>query len=110
MNDQEFKKWENETFGYGYGTGESYTLPVLKRLFELFPESGPYDYAEIEKKIGAEIFWLLLTILMRSSEDILNYGSSPRYGWLDPKGKELKEYLATRTVDQLYDVVMSDGE
>jgi hypothetical protein len=105
MNDQEFKQFESDAFGYGYGSGETHLLSLLKKAFDLFPMEGNYDYKVLEQALGAEQFWLLLTLLLKAG-GIINYGTSPRYGWLDPKGKELKKYLETRTFDQLYEIVM----
>lgn len=107
MNDKQFKEWENETFGFGYGTGEEYTLPLLKKAFDLFPESGTYDYVTLEKELGQTTFWLLLNTLAHSP-GVINYGTSSRYGWLDEKGKEIKTYLSFKSENELYSIVMKD--
>jgi hypothetical protein len=46
--------------------------------------------------------------ILGKAHDVLNYGTSIRYGWLDDKGKELKAYLETKTVEDLYEIVMGE--
>jgi hypothetical protein len=51
----------------------------------------------------------MINILCKA--DILDYGTSPRYGWLTyEKGKLLGDYLENKTADELYDLVMSTTE
>jgi hypothetical protein len=34
MTDKNFIDWESQVFGYGYGTGEEYTLKALQVFIE----------------------------------------------------------------------------
>lgn len=108
ITDKNFIDWFSENFGYGYGTGEQYTLPALKKFIENCPENGNYDYQVLEEKVGKSETWFLINILCK--KDILEYGTSPRYGWLDEKGKLLKKYLSKKTDDELYNLVMVDSD
>lgn len=102
-----FVDWEAEVFGFGYGTGEKHTLSSLRRFLELCVHSSgdSYDFQELEREIGETVAWLLINILCRA--DIIEYGTSPRYGWLTTQGKRLQVFCTTRTSDALYDLVMA---
>lgn len=108
LTDKNFIDWFSENFGYGYGDGEQYIIPALKGFLGTCPIDGTYDYGEIERAIGKAETWFLMNTLCK--EDILEYVTSPRFGWLDEKGKLLKEYLATKTEDELYELVMVDSD
>lgn len=108
MKEKHFIDWFSEHFGYGYGDGEQYILPALKGFFEAVPNDGNYNYQEIEKKIGKAQTWFLMNILCQTR--MIEYGTSPRFGWLEPKGRTLKEFLGKRTSDELYTLVMTDDE
>lgn len=107
MNDQEFKEWESDVFGYGYGSGEMHVLSILKKAFSIFPEKGNYDYSILEKELTPEVFWIFMNTLCHTNK-IIEYGSSPRYGWLDKKGVEIKKYLENKDLDYLYELIMRD--
>lgn len=106
--DQNFADWESSAFGYGYGSGEEHTLPALKMFFSLISSEGRYDYRDLEKAMNPAVVWLLINILCR--EDMIEYGTSPRFGWLTKEGEELWEYLRQRTNGQLYDAVGQTDE
>ena len=108
ITDKNFIDWFAENFSYGYGDGEQYIIPALKGFLEVCPESGNYNYEDIENKIGKAETWFLMNTLC--GENFLEYGTSPRFGWLDEKGKLLKKYLAEKTADELYDLVMVDSD
>ena len=102
VTDKYFIDWESSIFGYGYGTGEQYTLKALKDFMKYLDDSS-YDYDTLERKMGSKtVAWLMINILCHA--DILEYGTSPRYGWLSEKGILLREYLKNKTVDQLYEL------
>lgn len=106
LKDKDFIDWFSENFGYGYGNGERYTILALKGFLEACPIEGNYDFETIEKKITPTVTWLLMNVLC--SKDILEYGTSPRFGWLDERGKMLKNYLKEKSDDELYELVMVD--
>lgn len=106
IEDKHFIDWEGEIFGYGYGTGEEYTLLALKMFFDTLTEDRNYDYEQLEKKMGHMTAWLMINILCHA--DIIEYGPSPRFGWISKKGKLLGEYIKGKTVDELYDKINTD--
>ena len=100
--DEYFRDWEADVFGYGYGTGEFYTLSALKMFMEKVIEKGFYDYSDLEKTLGGHVTWLTINILC--SADVITYGVSPRFGSLSDTGTQLKLYLSCRSVDDLYNI------
>src|SRR5208282_2288316 len=103
--DEYFIDWEQSTFGHGYGTGEQYIMPILKKFFELTEHKNDkvpdfYNYKTLENSLGKEVTWLLINILC--GVDILDYGTSPRFGWLSPQGLKLKKFLNSKTENELY--------
>jgi hypothetical protein len=106
ITDKNFRDWESDTFGFGYGTGEQYVLPSLKTFLNLCNE-GPscsYDYKILESQLSPAVTWLLINILASNKVDIIEYGTSPRFAWLTEKGKLLKEYVDSKTEDELYEI------
>lgn len=103
--DEYFRDWEAETMGFGYGTGEEHTLSALKGFMDSIEDGRKYDYTKVEAAIGAASCWFLINILCRHNVDILEYGTSPRFGWLTEKGKRLKQYIDTKTVGELVNIV-----
>jgi len=86
--DDSFSDWEGSAFGFGYGAGEQYIIPLLKAFLSEVPLVDSYDHENLESVLGAPIAWLLINVLVR--EDILEYGTSPRFGWLTKAAKEEK--------------------
>ena len=107
LKPKDFIDWFSENIGHGYGTGEAYTIPALLGFLDVTPEEGNYDYEEIEKRIGGASTWFLMDIFCKTH--FIGYGTSPRYGWLEKKGKLLKEFLKGKSVDEVYDLVMVDS-
>lgn len=100
--EQNFVDWEAHVFGFGYGTGEPHTLGALKSFMYAVgreDHAHAYDYTKLETAVGAVPAWLLLNILCHA--DIIDYGSSPRFGWLTSRGERLKDFLATKSVEEL---------
>lgn len=100
--DDSFRDWEGHVFGFGYGTGEQYTLAVLKAFLGAISER-PYDYTVLEVAVTPATAWLLINALCKV--DILEYGTSPRFGWLTSTGERLKAYVDARTAEDLYEIV-----
>lgn len=97
--DQEyFADWEAYAFGYGYGSGEDHVIPLLQKFISLIPD-GVYDYRLLEKELGGPVTWLLINALCRV--DIIEYGTSPRGGWLTEQGRSLKKYLSENAGEPL---------
>ena len=91
ITDKHFADWESDCFGYGYGTGESFIIPSLCTFMKHVPIDGCYDYLKLQIVCGSAEAWFLINILCH--QDMIEYGSSPRFAWLTSKGKALKEYL-----------------
>ncbi len=91
ITDKNFVEWESHVFGFGYGTGEEHTIKALMRFFSLLENDRSYDHTVLEKEMGATVAWLLLNVFGHA--DIIEYGTSIRYGWLTEKGEFLRDYL-----------------
>lgn len=102
-----FADWEDHAFGMGYGTGEEHTLAALKTFFATVGQGEPedrqhcYDYQKLEAALTPTVAWLLINALCKWEVDVIEYGTSPRFAWLNDNGIKLKEFFATKTVDEL---------
>ena len=106
-----FTDWEHATFGYGYGTGEAYIVPALKAWFSAVGRDDldhAYDCQNLEDEWSPTVVWLLINILCHAG--IIEYGSSPRYGWLTDEGKALKSFIDSKTVVELHDLTCRDED
>jgi len=108
MEHKDFYLWERECFGYGYGSGEFFIFSAMKRMFKLFNKDGQYDYEILENEIGTAITLLLINALCTT--DIIEYGTSPRFGWLTDKGIELKEFMDNKTEHELTELICNVDE
>jgi hypothetical protein len=99
-----FRDWESEAFGFGYGTGEPIIIPIVKRFFEIAPANGddPYSYEKLENELSPSACWFVINALCHA--DTIEYGSSPRFGWLTKNGRNLKEFFANHSTDELIDL------
>lgn len=110
---QYFRDWEAHVFGFGYGSGEQHIIPVLKKFMAVVPPDDPeasrnYDYLKLEEAVGAPVAWLLLNVLGHA--DVIEYGTSPRFGWLTRHGYELKGYLDRTSEEDLLTAVRFDQD
>lgn len=109
--DQHFSDWETEAFGFGYGTGEEHTLPALKTFFGCIgthpDRPRGYDYRDLEAALGGPTAWLLINALCK--EDIIEYGTSPRGGWLTPEGEALKAFVDSKSAAELVELCTTRG-
>jgi hypothetical protein len=106
VTDKHFREWEHAAFGYGYGTGEAHILPILHAFFAQLEQGHSYEAAVFAAAVGAPSAWFLLNVLC--AENILDYGTSPRYGWLTPLGERLRDYVLARTPEELYAIATQD--
>lgn len=107
--EENFTDWESNAFGFGYGTGEEYTITALKTFFSAIGRAGSpnaYDYEVLEKAVTPTVAWLLINILCGCN--IIEYGTSPRYGWLTSEGERLKEFIDSKTADELLALTQRD--
>lgn len=106
LTNKHFIDWEASVFGFGYGTGEEHTIKALKEfLASCNPVDGPvfYDHQELEAKLGPTAAWLLINILCHAG--LVDYGTSPRHGWLTGRGSLLKKFTDRHTTEQLCEMV-----
>ena len=111
--EQHFTDWESEAFGYGYGTGEEHVLAALKAFFAAVPVGAPagesnYNYNALEKALTPQVAWLLINALCH--QDAIEYGTSPRYGWLTDSGEALGKFFNEHSVEQLEELTSPDQE
>lgn len=103
--EQHFADWEGHVFGFGYGTGDPYTLAALKTFLSLCnepPLGHSCDYRKLEEALTPTVAWLLINALARKR--IIEYGSSPRFVWLTKTGERLKAFVGAHTVERLYEM------
>lgn len=98
---QYFADWMSEAFGYGYGTGEEPVLTALRAFFEAIGTGRNYDHRKLEEAVTPTVAWLLINRLIQL--DAIEYGTSPRFGWLTPHGDMLRAFCLNHTVEQLVD-------
>lgn len=110
--DDFFADWEASVFGFGYGTGEPIIIAALAKFLAACEPDGCYKHHVVEKACGPEVAWLLINRLCGHEAGTINYGTSPRFGWLDrPQGIALRDYFATRTVDAIVgDITSRDDD
>lgn len=105
-----FFDWYNDTFGYGYGTGDEFYCRDLMGFFFALNHKGPelltYDYKTLEDRLGKPSAWHIINILCK--EDFIDYGTSPRNGWLTKKGLLLNKAIGAFNHDSLYEFVTGD--
>lgn len=109
--EQHFVDWESAVFGFGYGTGEEFTIPALKAFMANVGReelATGYDYRVLEKALGATVAWLLINILCGA--DLIEYGTSPRGGWLTKQGEALKAFVDSKSERELIDLVTEFDE
>ena len=108
--EEHFIDWEGFAFGFGYGTGEPHTIPALRQFMALCYDgtlATSYDYRALEDRLGPTVAWLLINALCRNGVDVIEYGTSPRAGWLTGQGVRLRDFMMARSADALIDLVTS---
>lgn len=109
-DNEHFDDWESHFLGFGYGSGEEHVLPALKAFMAAIPpadaETRNYDYRKLEEAVGPVVAWLLLNLCGHAG--VINYGSSPRFGWLTEHGYRLKSYIDGKTAEELVAITDND--
>lgn len=106
-----FRDWESDVFGFGYGSGEEPVLTALKGFIACLYDSKDarsYDYAKLETVLTPAVTWLLINALCHA--DIIEYGTSPRFGWLTRKGERLRDFIGSHTIDELVEICCNHDE
>lgn len=109
--EQYFADWESNAFGFGYGTGEPHTLAALKGFFGAMGRNDnpdAYDYRTLEAALTPTVAWLMINALCR--EDVIEYGTSSRGGWLTPTGKALKTFVDSKSTLMERTMTLTDAE
>lgn len=102
-----FVKWERNTFGSGYGTGEMPILSTVKVFFNSI-EDRMYNFQKLELLLGETVCWLVINALAKV--DNIEWGTSSRFGWLTPSGELLKKYFDSKTNEELYEICMTNED
>ena len=106
--DDHFHDWEGETFGFSYGTGEEFIIPQVLMFLSTTDAEGRYDHRDVEIRLGPVVAWLLINALCKA--EVIEYGTSPRHGWLTDSGKALKAYVAGKQTDDLLAALQRDPD
>jgi len=104
----QFKDWESRVFGAGYGSGEFPILKVVKVFFDSLEDGRSYDHKILEDKLGDTVTWLLINAFDKGN--VIEWGTSSRYGWLTSCGEYVKDFIKDKTVEELYEIVMADED
>jgi hypothetical protein len=113
---QNFADWQGYVFGFGYGSGERHTLAAVKMFFATVGEGESsdrqhcYDYQKLEAVLTPTVAWLLINTFCHHTVDVIEYGTSPRYGWLTTEGRALKTFIDLQTLDQLVELCTGQTE
>jgi hypothetical protein len=100
-----FRDWEGHVFGFGYGSGEPHVLPALRAFLSLCDgENSTYNHHQLEAELTPVVSWLLINALCRHGRAI-EYGTSPRCGWLTDSGKRLRSFVLSKTDEELIEIV-----
>lgn len=103
-----FTDWESHVFGFGYGTGEAHILPVVRQFFETLEDGRSYDHNKLEAAMGPQVAWLLINALCHA--DVIEYGTSPRFGWITHNyGEALRSFILSKSTDELYELTSRDS-
>jgi hypothetical protein len=105
--DYDFINWERETFGAGYGTGELPIMEAVKTFFDSLDDLS-YNYIILEDRLGSTVTWLLINAFEK--KNIIEWGSSARFGWLTSSGIHLRNYIRNKTPQELYNILMACDE
>lgn len=106
--EQYFVDWFSHVFGYCYGSGEQHIVPALRLFFGAVPSDGNYNYNLLEEACGPTVAWLLINALCPGDVECIEYGSSPRFAWLTDAGKLLREFMISKSDDELLTVLDVD--
>ncbi len=108
--EEHFVDWESYVFGFGYGSGEPHVLPALRMFLDKcrLDDTSAYDHTEIERELGGTVTWLLINAL--GCVNIIEYGTSPRYGWLTKEGIALRDFMTSRSADDLVTLVCASDD
>lgn len=104
----QFIEWETRVFGAGYGTGEFPILSAVKTFFKCLEDNRSYNYKTLEKKLGDTVTWLLINAFDKGN--MIEWGTSARYGWLTSCGEYVRDFIKDKTPEELYKIAMSEND
>lgn len=90
-------------FECGYGTGEEHTIPLVYKFMELLEDGRLYNFEVMEEVLGKVVAWVLIELL--SNCDLIEWGTSSRFGWLTTRGEELRDMVGKFTQAEMYYLV-----
>lgn len=103
-----FCDWEAYVFGFGYGSGEPHVIPEVRRFFMTCKPDGAYNYQDMETQLSPPVAWMMINALCHAG--VIEYGTSPRFGWLTKEGKKLREFVCAREPEELLDLLGRNDE
>ena len=103
MDDAQFYKWFDEHFGYCYGSGVPEIVNLLLLFFSVIPWRKPYKHTNIEVLLGVPAAWLLINLFC--IDRVVEYGVSPRCGWLTEKGNSLRVFMCAQGKARLLEII-----
>ena len=108
-----FYDWYADVFGFGYGTGDEYYCRDLLGFFMALglkdaPSIYSYNHGVLEDRLGKQGAWYIINQLCKSG--VIEYGTSPRNGWLTSRGKLMNQVIGEFNHDTLYEFVMSHDD
>ena len=104
--ERQFVDWEKSTLGFGYGTGDPFIWEAVKSFLVEVPEEGNYDSQKLEDAVTPTVAWLLINLFCRA--EMIEYGTSPRGGWLTDSGKALQHFVKERSVEDILKLLWDD--
>ena len=108
IDEKGFIEIDDAVFGFGYGDeGDGAVWGAVKEyLSHKESDCNIICTGLAGEKIGGVVVWLIVNAFIH--HDLLDYGTSPRVPWLTEKGIALKEFIETKTVEELCAII--DGE
>ena len=105
---KQFRQWEGRIFGAGYGSGEFPIMKAVKTFFDCLENERSYDYEKLEKTLGDTVTWLLINAFDKGG--VIEWGTSARFGWLTSCGEYVRDFIKTKTPEELYEILMTDDD
>jgi hypothetical protein len=104
--EMQFKQWEGRVFGAGYGSGELPIMKAIKTFFDSLEDRRSYNFQVLEAKMGDTVTWLLINALDKGNQ--IEWGTSARFGWITSCGENVRDFIADKSAEELYEILMSD--
>lgn len=103
--EQHFSDWFGYVFPFGYGTGDEHFMRALRVFMDelgkdpTIKNPSSYDYRHLEGALTPPVAWFLINDL--GKHGVIEYGTSPRFGWLTEQGEALRKFMGDKSVEDL---------